>query len=182
MVNNMESILYFENKNQEMDYCSGKAYYAFIDYAFEQSDYFMLVYVNYNRKGYTRFTKEIKGLLEPFKVKSRSNPSWLGTLKTYTPNSDYKIVFYRNAERAKDILKRVSCVSEWSRPFNPEDLAFFKKNKCWFYSVGHEKIAAIINPTDSDIIFLNSNNILLHNMNINLSKIDYYKQFDEQLE
>lgn len=181
MVNNMKEILYFDN-TPTVDYCCGKSYYEFIDYAFNESDYFMLVYINYNQNGYTKFMKETKELLQPFKIKTRKNPSWPGTLKTYAPNSDYEIVFYRNDKKAKKILKRVSCVSEWSRPFNPEDLAFFKKNACWFYSVGHERIAAIIEPTDKDKKFLETNNIPTYKMELTLSDVDYYKKFNEQLE
>lgn len=178
----MNNILLFENNCSKSDYCKNEAYHAFIDYAFAESDYFMLVYVNYNQKGYSKFSKEVKSLLNPFKVKCRTNPYWPGTMGTFALNTKYKIIFYKNDERAKAILKLVDCISDWSRPFNPEDLAFFKKNSCWFYSVGHEKISAIINPTEKDKLFLKSKNIPFFTSKISLESYDYYKQFDEQLE
>ena len=51
-------------------------------------------------------------------------------------------------------LKHVFKISDWSCPENPQDLAFFKGNKCWFYSVGHEKIAGIIRADDEDVDFV----------------------------
>jgi len=43
----MDKVLYFKNDDQQRDYCAGKAYRAFLEYAFARTDYFMLVYVNY---------------------------------------------------------------------------------------------------------------------------------------
>ena len=150
----MNKVIYFNNDEQNNDCCCGNIYFDFIDYAFAETDYFMLVYVNYYGKGYTQIMKSFKKALEPYKVKSRSNPSWPGTLKTICPNTTYKVVFYKNDSRAKEIIKQVSRMSEWSCPLYPQDLAFFKGNQCWFYSVGHEKIAAIIHASEKDIDFV----------------------------
>lgn len=73
---------------------------------------------------------------------------------TICPNTSYKVVFYRTDEDAKEVLKYVFKISDWSCPENPQDLAFFKGNKCWFYSVGHEKIAGIIRADDEDVDFV----------------------------
>ena len=86
-------------------------------------------------------------------------PSWPGTTATDCPNTTYKIVFYKNCAQAKEILGKVDCLSAWTRPFYPQDLAFFKGNQCWFYSVGHEKIAQIIHATDEDISFWEENEL-----------------------
>lgn len=155
----MDKVIYFNNDNQRKDYCYGKVYFDFLDYAFEETDFFMLVYVNYYGKGYTKMMKYFKNALKPFKVKSRANPSWPGTLQTHSPDTTYKIIFYRNAEEAKRYLKKVMCLSDWSRPSYPQDLAFFKGNQCWFYSVGHEKIAAVIHATEKDIDFVETHGL-----------------------
>lgn len=164
--------------NQE---CKGQTYYDFLDYAFSQADYFMLVYVNYYRKGYTKSQKHFKTALNPYKVKSRSNPSWPGTLRTVCPNTTYKIVFYRTDDGAKKILKEVESLYEWSRPNCAEDLAFFKGNHCWFYSVGHEKMAAIIHANGSDLAFVESKGLASYGSIYDILD-NYYDAFDEDLD
>ncbi len=120
--------------------------------------------------------KEFKQALQPYKVKSRKNPSWPGTLYTHCPDTTYQIVFYRNTLQAKEILKKVNAMSDWSRPSHPEDLAFFKGNQCWFYSVGHEKIAGILYATDKDIDFVVSKG-LAERENVRMeSSYDYYNE------
>mgnify|MGYP003221416505 FL=1 len=51
---NKERIVFFKNEDQKSDRCSGTTYEQFIDYAFKHTDFFMLVYVNYYNKGYTK--------------------------------------------------------------------------------------------------------------------------------
>ena len=150
----MDKIIFFDNDDQREDHCVGEIYYNFLDYAFEKTDFFMLVYVNYYGKGYTKTMKSFRDELKPYKVKSRTNPSWPGTLWTICPNTTYKVVFYRNCAEAKEILKRVNCLSAWSCPSYPQDLAFFKGNQCWAYSVGHETMGAIIHADEEDLDFV----------------------------
>lgn len=176
----MEKYVYFRNDNQEIDYCSGDVYLNFLDYAFEEADHFMLVYVNYYGKGYTSTMKAFKKSLEPFKIKSRTNPSWPGTPNTFAKNTTYKIVFYKNHKDAKEILKKVSCLSGWTRPNYPQDLAFFKGNQCWFYSISHEKIGVIIHATDDDIDFVVKNNLALRE-SVKISRDDSFDEYDEEL-
>ena len=173
-------VIYFLNDDQHKDYCAGQVYYDFLDYAFEKTDYFMLVYINYYGKGYTKQQKYIKNALNKYKVKSRSNPSWPGTLQMECPNTTYKIVFYKNQEEAKAILKEVNCLSDWSGRY-PEDLAFFKGNQCWFYSVGHEMIAAIIHADKNDIDFLEANG-LAKRKNAFIPDDNYFDAYDELIE
>ena len=177
----MEKIIHFFNNNQKIDPCCGKNYHDFLDYAFRESDYFMLVYVNYYGKGYSYMQKKIKKMLEPYKVKTRTNPRWPGTLETFSQNSTYKVVFYKNVSEAKTILKIVSGIGDWSSPSYPEDLAFFKGNKCWFYSVGHENMAAFINPTKEDLDFLEMKG-LADRVNVVTHDSNYYSSYDEELE
>lgn len=172
----MDKVIYFNAPST--DSCHKQIYQDFIDYAFENSDCFMLVYVNYYGKGYTAKQKYFKKSLEPFKIKSRTNPQWPGTLHTNSCNTTYKIVFYKNDNRAKDILKTVSSLSDFSRPNCAEDLSFFKGNQCWFYSVGHEKIAAIIHASTQDLNFLQSKG-LADISKAFVPKDDYFSQYDE---
>ena len=176
----MDRVIYFKNDDQQKDYCRGEIYYDFLEYAFSKADYFMLVYVNYFGKGYTAKQKYFKKALEKFKVKSRSNPSWPGTLKTFARDTTYKIVFYKTCEEAKKVLREVDGLSDWSGP-NPEDLAFFKGNQCWFYSVGHERIAAIIHANSLDVDFLESHD-LANGAHAFVPKDDYFDAYDECIE
>lgn len=177
----MDKVIYFDNQEQRMDSCSGQAYYNFLDYAFEQTDYFMLVYVNYYGKGYSKIMKHYRNLLKPYQIKSRNNPCWPGVLNTFCPDTTYEVVFYKNTLEAKRILKNVEKLSDWSSPSYPQDLAFFKGNRCWFYSVGHEKIGAIIHATDQDLDFVVSNN-LAKSEKVFEPQTDFYDLYDEILE
>lgn len=155
----MDRAISFNHDDQYRDLCTGAVYRRFLDYAFSRTDFFMLVYANYDGKGYTKIMKSFLQELKPFQVKRRCDPSWPGTPATDCSNTTYKIVFYKNCAQAKEILGKVDCLSAWTRPFYPQDLAFFKGNQCWFYSVGHERIAEIIHATDEDISFLEENGL-----------------------
>lgn len=180
MENKMDKIIYFDNDNQLVDRCSGQTYFDFINYAFLETDFFMLVYVNYYGKGYTKVMKSFMKELDSSKVKRRTNPRWPGTLKTDCRDTTYKIVFYRNTAEAKEILKRVTCLSDWSSPSYPQDLAFFKGNQCWFYSVGHEKIGAIIHATDKDLDFVEANGLAMRDSAYK-PQSNYFDSYDEIL-
>ena len=177
----MNKVIYFNNDDQKNDYCAGRIYFDFLDYAFAEADYFMLVYVNYYSKGYTKMMKYFKKALIPYQVKTRSNPCWPGTLCTNTPQTTYKIVFYKTADAAKEILKKVNKLSDWAAPSLPQDLALFKGNTCWFYSVGHEKMGAFINATEKDLDFLEIKK-LASREDVFESQSNYYCAFDEELE
>ena len=175
----MDKVIFFENNYQSECLCSGDVYFDFLDYAFDTADFFMLVYVNYYGKGYSATMKAFKKELEEFKVKTRTNPHWPGTPGTSSMNTTYKVVFYRTDPTAKAILKKVNALNAWACPSYPQDLAFFKGNKCWFYSVGHENIAAIIGATNSDFDFIESKKLANR---ANAEPLgEYYKQFDECL-
>ena len=98
----------------------------------------------------------------------------------HSKTDKHKIVFYQNCPHAKEILGKVDCLSAWTRPFYPQDLAFFKGNQCWFYSVGHEKIAQIIHATDEDISFLEENG-LANRENAYIPKNNWFDTYDEIL-
>jgi hypothetical protein len=96
--------------------------------------------------------KYFRDALKPFKVKSRSNPVWPGNAMEAS-DTTYLIAFYKNTEEAKKILKEKEALNYWGYN-SPADLAFFKGDVCWFYSVSHEDIAGIIHADDEDIDFI----------------------------
>lgn len=133
--------------------CKNRQYESFLEYALKSTDYFMLVYINYYNHGYSKTIKEIRSELAPLKVKRRSNPQWPGTPNTYCKDTTYQVVFYKNAPCAKSVLLKVRDLLGWKSPMFPEDLAFFRGNECWFYSVAHEGVAMVVNPNNEDILF-----------------------------
>lgn len=180
-VSDMCRIIYFNNDNQKKDYCSNQTYYDFLEYAFAEATYFMLVYVNYYGRGYSAKMKKFRSALKPFEIKSRSSPHWPGVNCTFCVDTTYKVVFYRTSSSALEVLKEVKCVSDWTAPLYPQDLAFFKGNKCWFYSVGHEKIAAIICPSKKDLDFLEING-LADREAVFVCEDGYYDAYNEKIE
>ena len=144
--NNMDVTIFMEDLHNNENLCSGQLYYDFLDYAFSKTDCFSLIYVNFFGRGYSNEMKHFRELLRKFKIKSRSEYS-------DTTNTTYKYAFYRNTEEAKSILKRVNSLTDWKRG-NPQDLAFFRGDQCWFLSDGSECVAGIIHPDKEDIEFL----------------------------
>ena len=101
----MKKQIFFDTNNFTTYPCVGKAYLDFIDYAFEKTDYFMLVYINWYGKGYSKSMKHFRDALKKYKVKGRINPKWPGTPYSYSNGTTYKVIFYRVCEEAKAILK-----------------------------------------------------------------------------
>ena len=175
----MEYILDISAQGQAAERCSGPAYHLFLDYAFTQADFFMLAFVNYYGKGLPARARQARAQLAPFRVRSRTNPSWPGTPETCCPNTTYKINVYRCCDAAKQVLQAAYRLSDWSRPKNAEDLAFFKGGQCWFYSVGHERIAAFLHATEEDLRFVRENGLAEHPSLQPYSA--YYDAYDEAL-
>ena len=103
----------------------------------------------------------------------------MGTPETCCPNTTYKINVYRCCDAAKQVLQAADRLSDWSRPKNAEDLAFFKGGQCWFYSVGHERIAAFLHATEEDLRFVRENGLAEHPSLQPYSA--YYDAYDEAL-
>ncbi|MBC8528572.1 hypothetical protein H8699_03855 [Christensenellaceae bacterium NSJ-44] len=135
-------------------------YEEFINYALNNSDYFMLVYVRYNMAPESIFTNNIFKDLRDLTVKTRANPSWAGTPETYSNNTAYKITFYRSDPSAQQVLNRVNGIYNWTRPENPQDLAFYRGGQCWFYSIGHERMSGIIDPSPEDKTFFEERSLI----------------------
>ena len=128
-------------------------YEGFIDYCIGTSDYFMLVFVKYQMQPFTAIMEEIYRELLPYRVKTRTNPCWPGT-EQYSKNTAYDVSFYRCDPRIRATLMKVKNLFSWSRPNLPQDLSFFRGNVCWQYTVGHEHLAFIKEPTAQDIEML----------------------------
>lgn len=165
--------------------CFGEFYYSLLDYAFEQADYFMLAWIQYgdDENGVDSFSKEayeMQKLLSPYIVKTRNDLHWPGS--SPIPMGSLKIlgdvVFYKTCSEAKQILKRVSGLYDWVNPDYPQDLAFFKRNKCWFYSVAHEKMAFFIRATAKDAAFLTKHGVDVE-YSTNIIKESSISMYDE---
>ena len=76
----MEYMINISTYNCAEERCVGDVYHAFLDYAFSQANFFMLVFANYYGKGLPARAKQIQKELKPFRVKSRTNPSWPGAV------------------------------------------------------------------------------------------------------
>ena len=100
----MEYMINISTYNCAEERCVGDVHHAFLDYAFSQANFFMLVFANYYGKGLPARAKQIQKELKPFRVKSRTNPSWPGVLETYCPNTTYKINFYHCCDESKIFL------------------------------------------------------------------------------
>lgn len=161
--------------------CEGRQYELFLDYALSSTDYFMLVYKNYYNHGFSKPLKEIRSKLAPLKIKRRSNPQWPGTPGTYCRDTAYQVVFYKNDSCAKDVLLKAEDIFGWRSPLFPEDLAFFRGNECWFYSVAHEKIAMVVEPNDEDITFFKRLG-LYEDTNLTNHAIRYYEELQKNMD
>ena len=86
------------------------------------------------------------------------------------------MVFYRTDEQAKDILKSVNGLCELRSPDFPYDIAFYKGNKCRFFSVAHEYMESILFATQLDVDFLKKHNLYdpesVDEMDPNFNKFD----------
>lgn len=163
-------------------------YLEFLKYAFERCDRFMLVYVNFYNKGYSANVKKIMQELSPYEIYRRTDPKWAGTVVFQSDTNSaaakatrYKIVFYRTEKPAYEILSKVEDLFKFIYPNNPQDLGFFIGNKCWFYSVAHEKIASVICANEEDVNKLRDMELSTdeNTHKLNDRGIEAYGKFDE---
>ena len=88
------------------------------------------------------FVKE----LEPYLIKQRHNPVWPSTEIISSP-STYNINIYGTQNIDLDLLVRPKSYFAWRYPYYPEDLSFFRQNRCWLYASSHEKYIEVL-PMD----------------------------------
>ena len=173
----MRRVIYLKSGGRD---CTGRAYLAFLERAFAECDYFMLVYAFRRGSRYGAELRRCREALEPYLVKRRTQPSWPGTTLSRTPEVRYEVAFYRTVPEAKAILQGAAALTAWSAPRRPQDLAFFRRNRCWFFSSSARREAALLHASAEDIALL-----------VQLGLADpadvqpeerYYDLYDEQLE
>lgn len=163
---------------------SEQNYKDLIDYCAETCDYCMLVYRYHTQKGLPTPVKIIKDQLSPFCVKSRSNPSWPGTPGTYATFYSYEVDFYTLTEEVKSVLYGANRLFDFDGENYPQDLAFFRGNKCFLYSVVHEGFASIVDPEKEDgIVLMNLlSNFRVHENETDDTESDCAKALIEELD
>ena len=136
-----------------VDNVEGIHYNELIEYAFRTSDYFMLVYCSYGRP-FKKKVKEIKEKLKPYLVKKRHNSVWPGTESYSDRKYKFDICFYKTDINVISTILQAESLLKWEYPQYPEDICFFRKNKCWLFTVAHEEIIGVVNETVEDLSFL----------------------------
>ena len=147
----MNRLIYFAEGGRR---CRGDQYAAFLDYAFAQNDCFLLVYAFRRGSRYAAVLREYRDALAPYLVKLRREPYWPGTTLSFSEAVRYEVSFYRTTPEAKKVLHRVNALTDWAAPKLPQDLAFYRRNCCWFYSSGQENTAAVLHASPRDLAFL----------------------------
>ena len=159
--------------------CTGEVYQRFIDYAFEQADSFMLVYVNSGGHGYTKRQKYYRDNLKKFKIKSRTDARWpLQSHRPEEPPTTYKVVFYKTHPDAKPFLLEAGALHQWGGSY-PANLALFKGNICWFAFEYDFGLAGFFLATPQDLQFAVENGLADQNA---AEAMDQWDLFEEALE
>ncbi len=112
----------------------GDTYRALINFAFTECDTFSLVW----QEGFD-FTARADLLAErlsPYIQRSARTDSWPGT---QIFDRFALVRWYRLCVPTGHILKEAPGLYSWLAPDFPEDLAFFKRGKCWMASLSHEQ-------------------------------------------
>ncbi len=76
--------------------------------------------------------------MEPYKIKQRHDTQWPSTEIIYC-NTPYTVAVYRVCEEIYPLLLKPGSYLAWRYPRYPEDLSFFKNNRCWLYASSHEE-------------------------------------------
>jgi hypothetical protein len=121
----------------------GFTYQQLLNWALEECESFSLV----TRKGTeSNKEKEINKRLKPFLLEEIQTNEWPGTKVIGPP--EHNLRFYKLDRNSVKILSEANSVYSWLAPDRPEDLAFYKENKClWFGSVAHENMAFFNKPS-----------------------------------
>ena len=138
------------------------SYLRFLNYMFEHSDAFSLLYFKYQDSERTRkTTKEIQKALSPYRVFAKNVQEWPGTV-TMDDRHIYRLVIYRAVPQAKMVLERVEHLYEWQYSKYPMDLAFFKDGYAWFWSCTHEGINCLYLSNDATTKELEEQGLVLY--------------------
>lgn len=63
---------------------------------------------------------------------------------------------YKACDKTKEFLLRPNCILDWSHPYFPEDIVFYKNGYCWFYTTIHEGDIFLCVDNEEEMIFWNS--------------------------
>lgn len=176
----LEWAIFFNPDYQWNRKCFGNHYFRLIDYAYQTSDFFMLVYVSQKGRSFRRTMQKTYDAFLPFLIKQRVDTRWPGTLLEMDPKHTFLVAFYRNDEAAMELLKSVRGLFSWNGIEHPRDLAFFRGNQCWLLSQTTKKIAGLIHADDDDVRFV-KNEKLARSMEAFFIHPKAFSEFDEIL-
>lgn len=154
-----------------MNDITGVSYVLLLDYLKEHCDSFTFVLPNYGKRMVTPENQELYdgeheiGYIEEedqddfrayknaakTKIKKMQNDiidvycstAYLGNPYEY----EFEIYNIRLNDRTLKVLKEEKGMCSWQYPLLPEDLCFFKGDRCYFWSVSHERMYFIYDDT-----------------------------------
>ena len=91
--------------------------------------------------------------LAPMLIKQRHNRIWPSTEILSGPGV-YNIDLYAANDSAFPLLIRPMSYFSWRYPKYPEDLSFFRNNRCWLYASSHEEYIEVYpqNRSEYDLL------------------------------
>ncbi|GAA0178456.1 hypothetical protein SH2C18_15120 [Clostridium sediminicola] len=94
--------------------------------------------------------------LKPYLIKIRNHPTeWPSSKIAFLSNdSSVDICTYKICSEVKSYLLDVKGLFNWRHPYFPNDLCFFSKGYCWFYTVAHDRDATMYISDFNDVVKL----------------------------
>ena len=133
-----------------LDDLHGESYMSFLKIAFNYSDYFSIsTFKSVHKKDLKETYFDFLNKVAPYKT----THDFIDLPQHYERGQ--KITIYRlNDDTKSAIIQAANGLYDWSIPNLPEDLSFFKRNKVWFNSITHARIAAVVNWNDTLLLQL----------------------------
>lgn len=119
----------------------------------ERSEKEALDFIRYKRKPFLES-------MSPFMIKMRHNTEWPSTIVISSKNT-YNIALYRICKEIYPFLLEPGGYYLWRYPKFPEDLSFFKDNRCWLYASSHEEYLEFLPRSRDEYDFISSLDIHL---------------------
>lgn len=114
-------------------------YLKFIEYMWQRSSTFSLVYFRYNSSEKMKKTcRSIKTQLEPYKNFEKNVLKWPSMETRNDNNHIYRLAMYKSTIDTKNVLAQVSSLWDWDYPMFPMDLCFYRNGYAWFAASSHE--------------------------------------------
>lgn len=111
--------------------------------------------------------------LSPFFIKKREAHEWPSTI-IGSSNSTYIAAVYRICEGIIPLLLQPGSYFSWRYPRYPEDLSFFKDNRCWLYASSHEGYIEFLPRSQEEYDFVASLGIELPEPYRPIDDSEYY--------